>query len=44
MQDVAYIALTVVFFIAMALLAAGADRLGRRYGSDADATHAEAER
>jgi hypothetical protein len=42
MQDLAYIGLTVVFFIAMALLAAGADRLGRRYGADADASHPEA--
>lgn len=43
MQDVAYIGLTVIFFIAMASLAAGADRLGRRYGADTDAAHSEVE-
>lgn len=41
MQDVAFIGLTVVFFIVMALLGAGVDRLGRRYGIDADAAHSE---
>ncbi|WP_116952368.1 hypothetical protein [Jiangella endophytica] len=42
MQDVAFIGLTVIFFIAMALLGAGVDRLGRRYGVDADAASADA--
>ncbi|WP_275296217.1 hypothetical protein [Jiangella ureilytica] len=42
MHDLAYIGLTVIFFIAMALLAAGADRLGRRYGTEAGPTHPEA--
>ncbi|WP_267896773.1 hypothetical protein [Jiangella anatolica] len=44
MQDVAFIGLTVVFFVVMALLGAGVDRLGRRYGVDADATRPEADR
>jgi hypothetical protein len=43
MQDVAFIGLTVIFFIVMAFLAAGADRLGRRYGADTDAAHSEVE-
>lgn len=44
MQDVAFIGLTVVFFVVVALLGAGADRLGRRHGVDADATQPEADR
>ncbi|SEE42518.1 hypothetical protein [Jiangella alba] len=42
MQDVAFIGLTVLFFVVMALLGAGVDRLGRRHGVDADATQQEA--
>lgn len=42
MQDVAFIGLTVLFFIVMALLGAGVDRLGRRHGIDADAAPSDA--